>query len=76
MVRYNVGGASMQAAPALGERMIHQVLDDDGHALDAHLEIDGSDVVFHSRGGTKGKDAQNVGYSSGLRLLLQRIRNA
>ena len=31
--------------------MIYQVLDDDGHALDAHLEIEGKDIVFHSRGG-------------------------
>jgi hypothetical protein len=56
--------------------MIYQVLDDDGHALDAHLEIEGNDIVFHSRGGTKGKDAQNADYSSGLRLLLRRIQDS
>ena len=55
--------------------MLYRVLDDGGHALDAHLEIEGKDIVFHRRGGTKGKDAQNTDYSTGLRLLLQRIRD-
>jgi 5-methylcytosine-specific restriction protein A len=55
--------------------MIYQVLDDDDHRLDAHLEIEGKDIVFHSRGGTKGKDAQNADYSTGLRLLLERIQD-
>jgi hypothetical protein len=49
------------------------VLAEDGTPLDAHFDVEGSTIVFHSRGGTKGKDATNVHYARGLRLLIQRL---
>ena len=56
--------------------MLYQMLADDGAPLDAHFEIEGNTIIFHSRGGTKGKNARNVDYSRGLRLLLQRLAAA
>lgn len=58
--------------------MAFQVVDDDGNPLDAHFDLDGADMVFHSRGGTKGSAAAlNTDYGRALRLLLDRIeRNA
>lgn len=56
--------------------MIYQVLDEDGEAMDARLEIDGNDIVFHSRGGTRGTpNARNLDYGTALRLLLHRIED-
>ena len=57
-----------------GEAMIYQVKDENDQLLDAHFEIDDTDLIFHSRGGTKGKDVRNLDYSNGLRLLLKRIQ--
>lgn len=56
--------------------MAYQVLGDDGSPLDAHFEIDGQTIIFHSRGGSKGKDARNVHYTPALRLLIERIKVA
>lgn len=53
--------------------MSFQVLSDDGKPLDAHFDVDGNMLVFHSRGGSKGKDARNADYSRALRLLLRRL---
>jgi Predicted restriction endonuclease len=56
--------------------MIYQVLNERGEAMDARLEIDGSDIVFHSRGGTRGTtSARNLDYGTALRLLLHRIED-
>lgn len=60
----------------LGELVAYQVLAEDGTPLDAHFDVDGNTIVFHSRGGTKGKNAKNVDYARGLRLLLQRLTKA
>lgn len=54
--------------------MLYRVASKDGKILDAHFEVDGTDLVFHSRGGTKGKDARNSDYGVALRLLLERLR--
>ena len=54
--------------------MLYQIKDESGRALDAHFEVEGNDLVFHSRGGTKGKDVRNLDYSTGLRLLLKRLQ--
>lgn len=54
--------------------MTFQVVDDDGNPLDAHFDLEGADVIFHSRGGTKGSAAaRNTDYGRALRLLLDRI---
>jgi len=56
--------------------MLYQVKRDDGVVLDAQFEIEGHELVLHSRGGTQGKDARNVDYTAALRLLLQRADEA
>lgn len=57
--------------------MTYAVLSDDGRPLDAHLDVEGSDIVFHSRGGTRGGPGlRNADYGPGLRLLLKRLRSA
>ncbi|MFK5664415.1 hypothetical protein ACI2OW_00705 [Pseudomonas shirazica] len=52
---------------------VFQVVDDDGRRLDAHYEIDSESIIFHSRGGTKGKGATNTEYSLGLAVLLNKL---
>lgn len=53
--------------------MTYQVLADDGSPLDAHFDIEADALIFHSRGGTKGKNATNIDYARALRLLAQRL---
>lgn len=54
--------------------MTYIVLDDDGAPLDAHLDIEGTELVFHSRGGKRGAPgARNLDYGPALRLLLHRL---
>ncbi len=53
--------------------MAYQVLDDDGQELDAHFDVEGNAIIFHSRGGRKGAGGQNTEYGKGLRVLLGRI---
>ncbi|HEX5182370.1 MAG TPA: HNH endonuclease [Allosphingosinicella sp.] len=49
------------------------VIDDAGRPLDAHLDLDNSEIVYHSRGGTRGvPSACNLDYGVALRLLLER----
>jgi 5-methylcytosine-specific restriction protein A len=60
-----------------GIAMVYQVLDDEGAPLDAHLDIEGREFVFHSRGGKRGQPgARNMDYGPALRLLLRRIAEA
>ncbi len=54
----------------------YALLDDVGQPLDAHVSFRKGSVVLHSRGGTKGKNAQNADYAAGLRVLLSRLRNS
>lgn len=50
------------------------VLDDAGRPLDAHLDLDRGDIVYHSRSGTRGEPgARNLEYGPALRLLLSRV---
>ncbi len=57
--------------------MIFQIVDDDGSPLDAHVELEGREIVFHSRGGARGDTAvRNHDYGPGLRLILERLRAA
>lgn len=57
--------------------MTYQVLAEDETPLDAHFNVNGNTIVFHSGGrGTKGKNAPNVHYTRGLRLLIQRLAEA
>jgi hypothetical protein len=51
---------------------VYQVLDRDGRKLDARFEIEGPDIVFHSRSGRKGGGGTNEKYGEGLLLLLER----
>jgi hypothetical protein len=58
----------------VGERMPFEVLDADGKPLDALYDLEGPDIIFHSRGGAKADvGASNRQYGLGLRLILQRI---
>jgi hypothetical protein len=57
--------------------MPYQVLDEDGRAMDAHIDLDPLGIVFHSRGGSRGRgDVRNQEYGPALRLVLQRIADA
>lgn len=51
-----------------------QIISDDGSPIDAHFGIESDEVVFHSRGGTKGKGAINSEYALGLSVLLARLK--
>jgi hypothetical protein len=55
---------------------MYVVFDANGQPLDARFDIQGADVILHSRGGAKDKDAVNADYSKGLSLLLQRLAAA
>lgn len=55
---------------------LFQVVSNDGSPIDAHFEIDSNTIVFHSRGGTKGKGAINSEYAAGLYTLLARLEQA
>lgn len=55
---------------------VFQVVGNDGDPLDAHFEVDGPAVIFHSRGGSKDKQPRNSDYSTALRLLLERVANS
>lgn len=57
--------------------IVYKLLSDDNQPIDALLELEGSDIVFHSRGGRKGgANARNSDYSSGLLTLLERLKAA
>lgn len=54
--------------------MTYKVLDNIGRPLDARLDLDGGEIVFHSRGGTRGgASSRNLDYGKALRLLLERV---
>lgn len=55
---------------------IFQVTSNEGSLIDAHFAIESDTVVFHSRGGTKGKGAINSEYALGLSVLLTRLEQA
>ncbi|EPM43393.1 restriction endonuclease-like protein [Pseudomonas syringae pv. actinidiae ICMP 19073] len=55
---------------------LFQISSDDGNPIDAHFGIEWDEVVFHSRGGTKGKGAINSEYALGLSVLLARLKRA
>lgn len=58
--------------------MTYQVLGEDGRGMDAHVEVDPTGLIFHSRGGssTKGTVKNADYYGPALRLLLRRIASA
>lgn len=56
--------------------MTYLVTSSDGTVLDARFDIDNNFIVFHSRGGSKGKSGKNTDYSKALLLLLERIEKA
>lgn len=55
--------------------MALQVLGDDQSPLDAHLDLEGTDIVFHAHGGS-GDKVVNGDYDLALRLLLKRIASS
>ena len=55
---------------------LFQIVSDDGNPIDAHFGIESDEIVFHSRGGTKGKGAINSEYALGLSVLLTRLKRA
>lgn len=55
---------------------IFQIRSEDGAVVDAHYEIEDSAIIYHSRGGTKGKGAINTDYALGLSILLARLSDA
>jgi hypothetical protein len=57
--------------------MSYQVLDEAERLMDAHLDLDTSAIVFHSRGGSRGRsNSRNQDYGPALRLILERIAAA
>lgn len=57
--------------------MTFQVLGENEQPLDAHLDLSSGDIVFHSRGGTRGApNSRNSDYGPGLRLVLERLQVA
>ena len=49
-------------------------VDENGTKIDAAYDIDGGDLIFHSRGGSKSSGmAINTAYGPALRLLLGRV---
>lgn len=55
--------------------MTFQVVGDGDTKIDAHFDIDGSAIVFHARGGS-GKQSVNTQYADGLRIVLERLKEA
>ena len=55
--------------------MAYQLIDDAGAPIDAHFDLEGREIIFHSRGGARGA-GQNSDYGPGLRLVLERLRRA
>ena len=54
---------------------LHQFHSDSGTPMDAHFEVQGGQLVLHSRGGAIGTPhAQNTEYAQALRVLLTRIQ--
>ena len=54
--------------------MARRVLDGSGLPLDARVDVEGVEFVFHSRGGARGgANARNMDYGLALRLLLERV---
>lgn len=53
--------------------MAYQLQSNDGSLLDAHFDVDGNTIVFHSRGGSKQKNGSNLDYRPALEMLLQRL---
>jgi hypothetical protein len=57
--------------------MSYQVVSATGEPLDAHLDVNGGDILFYSRSGASGTStARNVDYSSGLKAVLAQLRAA
>lgn len=52
------------------------LIGEDGQPIDARFEVDGRSLIFLSRGGAKSKGAINSDYARGLRLLVNRSRDA
>jgi len=55
--------------------MTYQASDKSGSPIDAHFDIDGSAIVFHSRSGGKGA-ARNEKYGEGMRIIISRLGEA
>lgn len=55
--------------------MTYQATDSQGNTIDAHFDINGCCIVFHSRSGGK-LNARNEKYGEGLRILISRLRDA
>jgi 5-methylcytosine-specific restriction protein A len=54
-----------------------QVIDQNSKPLDAHYDIDGTSIAYHSRGGTKNSsNSRNLQYGDGLRIILSRLKDA
>lgn len=54
-----------------------QVVEPGGQILDAHLKIEGADIVLESRGGSRQHaNMRNSDYGPALRLILERLRSA
>ena len=55
--------------------MAYRLLTEEGRALDAHFDLEGTQIIIHSRGGGK-QTGTNTEYGEGLRLLLKRVRES
>jgi hypothetical protein len=73
----DIGKANFVSGGAAGDcSMIYKIGNaDDGRFFDAKIEIDGSAVILHSRGGaTGGRPARNPGYEEALITIIRRLR--
>jgi hypothetical protein len=54
--------------------MLTEITDDDGHVLNAKVEVINGNIVLHSRGGAFGKpNLRNPDYRQALRAILERL---
>ena len=57
--------------------MLTEITDDDGHVLNAKVEVINGNIVLHSRGGAFGKpNLRNSDYRQALRAILERLASS
>jgi hypothetical protein len=75
--RGQAGGHGNAGNDRAGGRMTYQILAEDGHGMDAHVEVDPTGITFHSRGGSSARGTvKNADYGPALRLVVHRIAAA
>lgn len=53
---------------------VYRIWTDHNHSIDANVELDGQDVILHSRGGaTGGRPPRNTQYQAALEFIIRRL---